>query len=72
MESRKDIKILVVDDEPSVRKVLESFLKQEGYDVATAYGGEKAIEMLRSDSYDLVTTDIRNARNERAGTFRND
>ena len=58
MESRKDIKILVVDDEFAPRKALEIFLKQEGYDITTANGGAQALQLLLSNSYDLVTTCI--------------
>lgn len=56
--SKENIKILVVDDEPSVRKALEFFLKQEGYDITTANGGAQALQLLLSNSYDLVTTCI--------------
>jgi DNA-binding NtrC family response regulator len=58
MESRKDIRILVVDDEYMVRRCISTILSLEGYNVTTANGGEEALEFLRSDSYDLVTTGI--------------
>lgn len=56
--SKENIKILVVDDEFASRKVLELILKQEGYDVATANGGAQALQLLLSNSYDLITTCI--------------
>ena len=58
VEKNKIFKILVVDDELALRKSLEIILKGEGYDVATAHGGEETIKMLRSHSFDLVTTCI--------------
>ena len=56
--SKENIKILVVDDEFAPRKALEIFLKQEGYDITTANGGAQALQLLLSNSYDLVTTCI--------------
>ncbi len=52
------IKILVVDDEESLREFLEIMLKREGYDVATAADGEQAIKLLEKKSFDLIITDL--------------
>jgi two-component system response regulator PilR (NtrC family) len=52
-------KILVVDDEKSMREILEIFLKSENYDVSTADNGEKAIEAIKNDIFDLVITDMK-------------
>jgi two-component system response regulator PilR (NtrC family) len=52
-------RILVVDDEQSMREFLDIMLDKEGYEVATAAGGEEAIALLEKESYDLVITDIR-------------
>ena len=54
-----DARILVVDDERSMREVLFSILKKEGYDVAVADGGEAAIETVRQEAFDAVITDVR-------------
>ena len=54
-----DARILVVDDERSMREVLFSMLKNEGYDVSVAEGGEAAIEAVRRESFDAVLTDVR-------------
>ncbi len=54
-----DARILVVDDERSMREVLFSMLKKEGYDVAVADGGEVAIETARREAFDAVITDVR-------------
>ena len=51
--------ILVVDDERSMRDLLTIMLSQAGYEVASADGGEAAIEALRQNAFDLVITDLR-------------
>ena len=51
--------ILVVDDELSMRELLEFMLKKEGYQVAVAANGSQAIEMLNKSRYDLLLCDIR-------------
>ncbi|MGD8923358.1 MAG: response regulator, partial [Syntrophobacterales bacterium] len=52
-------RILVVDDENSMREFLEIMLNKEGYQVATAAGGGEAIDILEKSPFDLVITDIR-------------
>jgi two-component system, NtrC family, response regulator PilR len=54
-----DIRVLVVDDEQSMRDLLAIMLRQAGYDVSVADGGEAAIEILKAESFDLVVTDLR-------------
>jgi two-component system, NtrC family, response regulator PilR len=52
-------KILVVDDEQSLRDVLSIMLKRAGYVVTTAMDGEEAIELVNREIFDLVITDLR-------------
>ena len=52
-------KILVVDDERSMRDFLSIMLKKSGYDVATAVDGEEADKILHKDIFDLVITDLK-------------
>ena len=52
-------RILVVDDEPSLRTVLSTNLKQEGYDTVLAEDGAKAIEILGRETVQAVVTDLR-------------
>ncbi len=52
-------KILVVDNESSMREFLAIVLSKEGYSVATAEDGKQALKDLEKDSFDLVLTDIR-------------
>ena len=52
-------KILVVDDEKSLREVMSIMLKRAGYEVTEASDGEQAIGQVNKDIYDLVITDLR-------------
>jgi len=52
-------RVLVVDDEPSMRQMLSFALRREGYDVSTADDGRTALEALRDGRFDLVVTDVR-------------
>lgn len=54
-------RILLVDDEPSILNVLSTLLKQERHDAVPARGGEKAMELIRTDRFDLMISDIRMA-----------
>jgi two-component system, OmpR family, KDP operon response regulator KdpE len=51
-------KILVVDDEPQIRRVLKSALAAEGYVVADAKSAEECFTKLREDRFDLVLLDV--------------
>jgi two-component system, NtrC family, response regulator PilR len=53
------VKILVVDDEKSMREFLEIMLEKDGYEVSCAENGEDALEVIRKKQFDLVITDIR-------------
>jgi two-component system, NtrC family, response regulator PilR len=52
-------RILVVDDERSMRELLAIVLKREGYDVLLAENGKKAIELLEREPFDLLISDIK-------------
>lgn len=51
--------ILLVDDEPNLRKVLSAQLKRDGYDVLLAEDGEQALSLLGEHHVDVVLTDLR-------------
>jgi DNA-binding response OmpR family regulator len=51
-------RILLVDDEVSVQKLLTYPLRKEGYDVVPALDGKEALDRLREDSFDLVVLDV--------------
>src|SRR3954451_3272639 len=52
-------RILVVDDEASIRELLEKTLAMSDYDVDTAPDGRTALERMRLYPYDLLITDLR-------------
>ena len=56
---RQQPRILVVDDEPSMRQMLAIVLKREGYDVALAENGRSAVAALERGSFDLLISDIK-------------
>ncbi len=51
-------KILVVDDEASIRRILETRLTMIGYDVVTAVNGAEALDIFRRQAPDLVILDV--------------
>jgi DNA-binding NtrC family response regulator len=52
-------RILIVDDEPSLRKVLRAHLGRAGYEVETAEDGHAAVRALEESPFDLVVSDLR-------------
>ena len=53
--------VLIVDDEPNLRKILAAQLSRDGYDVMTAEDGEQGLQMLRDHHIDLVQIPISHA-----------
>ena len=51
--------VLIVDDEPNLRKILAAQLSRDGYDVLLAEDGEEGLATLREHHIDLVITDLR-------------
>lgn len=58
MPSLPQKRILVVEDDAGVAKLLEVVLSEEGYSVDVALGGERAMELLGATPYDLVVLDL--------------
>ena len=50
--------ILLIDDEPDILKSLSEILLLEGFQVRTASSGKEALEILKTEPFDLVITDI--------------
>src|SRR3954464_3502035 len=51
--------VLIVDDEPNLRKILAAQLSRDGYDVLLAEDGEQGLSLLREHHIDLVVTDLK-------------
>ena len=51
-------RIVVVDDEPQITRVLRTSLNAQGYDIRVANDGETALEIMKDFSPDLVITDL--------------
>src|SRR5437764_12046929 len=56
--SPQPARILLVDDEQSVQKLLSYPLRKEGYEVVPALDGEEALERCRGQTFDLVVLDV--------------
>jgi two-component system KDP operon response regulator KdpE len=50
--------ILVVDDEPQIRRVMRTTLVSQGYEVSDARTGEDALNLIRCEKYDLMLLDV--------------
>ena len=51
-------RILVIDDEQSIRELLKEFLQTKGYEVSTAPDGESGLELLKENTFDLFLLDL--------------
>ena len=51
-------KILVIDDDPQVLKLMVAYLTRDGHDITTAGDGKQGIRQLETGQFDLVITDI--------------
>ncbi len=55
----KKIRIMVVDDEPSVRDSIADWLREDGYEVESAPDGFKALEMVKSQDWNILLLDLK-------------
>jgi DNA-binding NtrC family response regulator len=51
--------ILIVDDEPGIRTMVQFELSQQGYGIFTADSGSSALEVMKREKVDLILTDMR-------------
>ena len=51
-------RVLVVDDDKEIVRIIRAYLEKAGYNVSTAYDGETALHIIRSDRPDLVVLDL--------------
>ncbi len=52
-------RVLIVDDEPSIRQLIATLLTLEGFDVSTAPDGRAALEQVLTAAPDVVISDVR-------------
>ena len=52
-------RILIVDDDPGQRSLINSFLQGQGFDTVTVESGERALETLRAGTFDMMISDVR-------------
>lgn len=52
------MKILFLEDEPTIQEVLTEYMKMQNYEVSTAADGEEALHLLQSSAFDLAVLDI--------------
>ncbi|MBV6715862.1 response regulator transcription factor [Paenibacillus chitinolyticus] len=58
MKNEKGASVLIIDDEPEIRDIVQIFLKNEGYEVMEAEDGAAGLELLRKKEFDLVILDV--------------
>lgn len=54
----KNIKVLVIDDEPNIVKMVKSRLEANGYKVISAFGGQEGLQKAKVELPDLIVLDI--------------
>ena len=57
-EARAGIKVLIVDDEHTLREGCANVLQGEGYDVTTSGRGQEALDLVRRRPFDIVLVDL--------------
>jgi DNA-binding NtrC family response regulator len=50
-------KILIIDDEAEIRNIFKEILEEEGFSVSTAMNGDKGMECLKQDQFDVIILD---------------
>ena len=58
VEARASIRVLVVDDDRTLREGCASVLQVEGYNVTTSGRGDEAVELFRRTHFDIVMVDL--------------
>jgi DNA-binding NtrC family response regulator len=59
MDEMNEIRVLVVDDEEVMRKLMTKILEKAGYTVHTAAGGNEARQLLAEYQFDMVLSDVK-------------
>ena len=59
MEKQRNMRILILDDEPIVCRRLQPALEKNGYEVEIFFEGEEALKRFRNAPFDIVITDLK-------------
>jgi CheY-like chemotaxis protein len=59
MPAPPPVRVLLVDDEPSILEIFSQYLELSGYQVITGVDGEEALEKTRREKPDIIVLDIR-------------
>ena len=59
MSDYSSIRVLVIDDEPAICSSLSAFLEDYGFRASTAESAEEALELMKSNVYDVCIVDMR-------------
>jgi len=59
IDPQERAKVLVVEDDPDIRKILEMFLTEKGFRVKVADGGPRALALVAEEPIDLILSDVR-------------
>ncbi len=59
MKGATSPRILIVDDDPAQRSLLDSFLRGQGFDTLPVESGERALEVLRQGAFSMMISDVR-------------
>ncbi len=54
----RDTRILVIDDDPNINRLIALYLQKENFSVISAYRGDDGLEMVKKEAPDLVLLDI--------------
>ena len=60
-EPNQPLRILIVDDDPGQRSLLDSFLRAQGFETVVVDSGERALETLRAGGINMMISDVRMA-----------
>jgi DNA-binding NtrC family response regulator len=56
--NKKDVKILLVDDDPNMLRLMDFYLQSESYKITKAVNGRKALALIREEPFDLILADM--------------
>ena len=58
MTEAEKVRLLIVDDDPGIREVLQTSLTHAGYEVVTAANGREALQLATNKKFDLIVLDV--------------